>query len=102
MPLSKKAQQIKDATEGSGEGVEALTGRRDTGGSKLPTRLSGDSEYTNADLDKLYDNLEKGWEGTTADTTEGTLPYGGLLGNVRIRRVVVSNNDTTNQETPNT
>lgn len=102
MPLSKRAQTIKNATEGSGEGVEAMTGRRDTGGTKVPQRLPSDGqEYSNADLDRLYNNIEEGWESTSADTTPGS-PYGGVLGRVKITRIVESNNDTTNQPTPNT
>lgn len=104
MALSKKGQQIKTAVEGDGKGVEALCGRADTNGSKVPNRLPTQSdrgEYSNADLDRLYDNIEEGWESTAADDTPGS-PYGGVLGKVKITRVVKSNNDTTNQETPNT
>jgi hypothetical protein len=104
MALSKKGQQIKDAVEGDGKGVEALCGRADTGGSRVPQRLPTQSdrgEYNNADLDRLYTNIEKGWEGTAADETPGS-PYGNVLGRVKITRVVKSNNDNTNQETPNT
>jgi hypothetical protein len=104
MALSKKAKKIKDAVEGDGKGVETLCGRADTKGSKIPARLPTQSdrgEYNNADLDRLYNNIESGWEGTAADETPGS-PYGNVLGRVKITRVVKSNNDTTDQQTPNT
>ena len=104
MALSKKAQQIKNSVEGGGKGADALCGRADTGGSKIPARMpnpDGQKEYSNADLDRLYNNIEGGWEGTPADESLGS-PYGGILGRVKITRVIKSNNDTTNQETPKT
>lgn len=99
MALSKKAQQIKDSVEGNGDGVEALCGRKDTGGSKIAQRLPNQTdggEIDNAKLDTLYRNIEMGWEGTAADQSPGS-PYNNLLGKVRITRIIKSNNDTTGQ-----
>ncbi len=96
MALSKRAKQIKDAVEGEGQGIDAMCGRVDTKGTKIPQRLPTQTptgQIDEANLNKLYEQMEKGWEGTAADTSEGS-PYGNVLGRVKITRAVKSSEST--------